>query len=106
MERAIVQEKPVTTATFATNVRDHTRDVIALSPKQPHQPETKNETESVTTAPPVESENDPLPTPVSVPELSMLQSIDTTAPRPPGYSGEFNINEVLKNIISPAPRAK
>jgi hypothetical protein len=67
MERAIVQEKPVTTAMYATNVRDHTRDVIAPLPKQPHQPETKNETE--TTAPPVESENDPLSTTVSVLEL-------------------------------------
>jgi hypothetical protein len=37
-----------------------------------NQPETKNETE--TTAPPVENKNDPLPTPVSVLELSTALS--------------------------------
>ena len=36
---------------------------------------------------------------------SMLQSFETTGPPPPGHSGEFNTDQVLKNINSPAPGA-
>jgi hypothetical protein len=35
----------------------------------------------------------------------MLQSFETTGPPPPGHSGEFNTDQVLKNINSPAPEA-
>jgi hypothetical protein len=35
----------------------------------------------------------------------MLQSFETTGPPPPGHSGEFNTDQVLKNINSPAPGA-
>ena len=37
--------------------------------------------------------------------LLMLQSFETTGPPPPGHSGEFNTDQVLKNINSPAPGA-
>ena len=38
--------------------------------------------------------------------LVMHQSIETTAPRPPGHSGEFNIYPVLKDGLFPRPQGQ
>ena len=36
----------------------------------------------------------------------MHQSIETTAPRVPGHSGEFNIYPLLKDGLYPRPRGQ
>ncbi len=67
-KRLVVPEKHACTATNVTNVADHTQDVSAPQFKQLNQLAMKNKTENEITARPDVNDNDPLPTPVSVPK--------------------------------------